>query len=165
MATDKEQTRVMALQHYGLRRLPARLKDGELYANAVVLLLKTDGKEYYGVQGPDRQGDVVLKADFEETHGVAKVLEVYPVTRFKAEINGKPLERASKQDMTRWLAYVRMNLRYKMVPDDDALEAMGKEALAGLCLRCLRRQADAMLKSDLKMERNGFVTQEQEKEQ
>ena len=39
------------------------------------------------------------------------------------------------------------------------------EALAGFCLRCLRRQADAMLKSDLKMERNGFVTQEQEKEQ
>lgn len=139
----KEITRVQALQRFGLTRLPKKLAEGEVYAWAVVLCLKTDGREYYCVQGTDTLGNLVIKQDFEE-HGIVEVLSVYPISRTKAELNKKPLEKATRADKVKWLGMCKVTY----VPKAEALEGMTDEELDALCIRAIRSREDLFLKTD-----------------
>ena len=152
---DKEMTRVMAMQRFGLRRMPAAAKENEIYADSIALVLKTDGKEYYVVMAPDPRGNNVVKADFEPNYGIVKVLEVRPVVHFKPVISGtKPLDKAKNEDMVDYLKDMRANMQYHMIPDDAKLASMKREELYDLCVRVLRRQNSYIFAVDGKVSEN-----------
>ena len=144
-----EVTKALAMQYFGLRRLPAKIKAGDNVVSAVVLLLKTNGKEYYAVQGTDVNGNLVIKADFEERYGIAEIRQVYPVVKFTAELEGKPLEDCGRSDMVEWI----LKAGVKFIPSRTYLEAMDFEELKKLCIRALRFRENELMKYDMNKER------------
>lgn len=124
METTKEYTKIEALRYFDLDKLPRKRKDDEEYAEAIVLALKTNGKEYYIIHGVDKFGNIVVKKDFEGTYGIVKVLEIYPVTKVKLEIDGVPLSKAKKQEKIDWLTTTTKADKHCGFVDVDALQLM-----------------------------------------
>lgn len=150
--TKKELTRIEALRKFGMTRLPKMAAEGDLWAWAVVLVLKTDGKEYYCVQGTDDKGNLVIKNDYEEKAGIVRILKVYPITRSKIELNKKPLEKCTKEDKTKWLAAAgkewKDGVKISHVPDAETLGKMSDEELDALCVRVLRIREDQFMRTN-----------------
>ena len=138
MATTKEFTKIEALSYFDLDKLPRKHKDGEEYAEAIALALKTDGKEYYVVQGVDKDGNIVVKKDFEGTYGIVRLLEIYPVTTVKVEIDGVPLSKAKKQDKVNWIRTVTTADKHDVAVDEAGLQAMTMAELDKMVIRYLR---------------------------
>lgn len=129
----KELTLAEAMNRFGLGRLPARAKEGDLWAIAIVLVMKTNGKQYYAIQGSDPKGNLVIREDFEGDHGIVSVLSAYPVVKFKAEIDGKPLAKADRLDKEVWLGHVP-----HPVVEKTSLGKMTDGEIDDLIIRCLR---------------------------
>lgn len=130
----KEITLAEALNRVGKGKLPVRAKDGDLWAEAVVLVLKTNGKEYYALQGTNRHGNLIIKEDYED-HGIVKVINAYPTVKFKAEVDGKSLDKATREEKEKWLGKapypIIEKLRIKEMSDDE---------IDDLLVRCMRMQ-------------------------
>lgn len=137
---------MLALQCYGLTRLPAKAKQGDLWSDAVVLTRKTDGKEYYAVQGTDRNGNLVIKRDFEDVHSVMEILAVYPTVRIYPKIDGKLLDKVKRERKVSFLDGERRGFGF--VPSLAMLEGMDDEGIDELCVRMMRLRESAMKKLD-----------------
>lgn len=135
MKIDLEMSRLKAMQYLHLTRMPKKVNHGEIWSCSIVRVMKNNGMEYYAVQGIDSEGNLIIKADFEELHSIVKVVESYPILPFKPCIDKKPIDMCSVEEMSNWLS---STLAERGMEAED-LEGVGDYELFVKCIRLMRK--------------------------
>lgn len=129
-----EITMAKSMQYIGLTQMPEPAKKGQDWAYAILHVAKSDGLDYYVVQGIDKSGNHCIKADFESTHSIIGVLGVYPVFPYDLRIDMIPLDMCNRKDIINWMVLTGTPI----TPPVEEMKKMKDKELYDLCVRCLR---------------------------
>lgn len=131
--TVTEKTRVEAMAHFGLTRMPRKLRKEETYIDAIVKVLKFDGNHYYAIQKANKNGKYSIVMDFDGP-AIHTIEEIYPIDPFFPQIAGRNVKDVDVVEKVKFLS----ECCFDFVPSVDKIGQMSVDELDELCIAAIR---------------------------